>query len=75
MHIYERNFDLSEIVLMVAFEAGDAMYPSNWNDPPYFTGLTFPKEAEGHVLVIYQKDPNYGVKYEPLNIHIPGWNS
>lgn len=75
MHIYERNFDLSEIVLMVAFEAGDAMYPSNWNDPPHFTGLTFPKEAEGHVLVIYQKDPNYGVKYEPLNIHIPGWNS
>ena len=67
-------FPKSEVVIMVAFESGAAMYPSNWNDPPYFTGLTFPKEAEGKITVIYQKDPNYGIKFEEINITIPGWN-
>jgi len=67
-------FPKSEVVLMVAFEAGEAMYPSNWQDPPHFTGLTFPKEAEGKITLIYQKDPAYGVKYKDLDITIPGWN-
>ena len=67
-------FPKDEIVLMVAFEAGEAMYPSRWNDPPQFTGLTFPTEAEGKITVIYQKDPVYGVLYEDVNTVIPGWN-
>ena len=64
----------SEVVIMVAFEAGDAMYPSNWSDPPNFTGLTFPKEAEGKITVIYQKDPQYGVEFKGFTATIPGWN-
>ena len=67
-------FPKDEIVLMAAFEAGEAMYPSRWNDPPQFTGLTFPTEAEGKITVIYQKDPVYGVLYEDVNTEIPGWN-
>ena len=69
------TYDKSEIVLMVAFEAGEAMYPSNWNDPPEFTGLTFPAEAEGEIRVIYQRDAAKGVNYRELDISIPGWNS
>lgn len=65
----------SEIVVMVAFEAADAMYPSHWQDPPHFTGLTFPEEAKGQVTVIYQKDPRYGVEYKKLDTNIPGWNA
>ena len=65
----------AEIVIMVAFEAADAMYPSNWNDPPYFTGLTFPEEAKGKVTLIYQKDPSYGVGYKKVDVNIPGWNA
>ena len=68
-------FPKSEVVIMVAFEAGEAMYPSRWSDPPYFTGLTFPKEAEGKVTLIYQKDPAYGVRYQTVGVSIPGWNS
>lgn len=67
-------FPKSEIELMVAFEAADAAYPSNWNDPPGFTGLTFPTEAEGKVLVIYQKDSAHGMKYADVSGGIPGWN-
>lgn len=68
-------FPKSEVVLMVAFEAGEAMYPSHWQDPPRFTGLTFPKEAEGKITVIYQKDPRYGVEFKTVDTAIPGWNS
>jgi len=64
----------SEVVIMVAFEAGDAMYPSHWADPPRFTGLTFPKEAEGKITLIYQKDPEYGIEYKEVDVAIPGWN-
>ncbi len=51
------------------------MYPSNWNDPPEFPGLTFPAEAEGEIRVIYQRDAAKGVNYRELDISIPGWNS
>lgn len=64
----------SEVVIMVAFEAGEAMYPSNWQDPPSFTGLTFPEEARGKITLIYQKDPRYGVEYKKVDTDIPGWN-
>lgn len=64
----------SEVVIMVAFEAGDAMYPSNWADPPRFTGLTFPEEARGKITLIYQKDSRYGVEYRKVDTDIPGWN-
>lgn len=67
-------FPKAEIELMVAFESADAMYPSNWNDPPGFTGLTFPAEAEGKVLVIYQKNSARGMKYADVSSRIPGWN-
>ena len=63
----------SEVVIMVAFESFG--YPSNWQDPPYFTGLTFPAEAEGKIITIYQKDPEYGVKFEELVTALPGWNA
>ena len=62
-----------EIVILVAFEAGDAAYPTNWMDPPKFTGMTFPAEAEGKVLIIYQRDDAAVVKYEGVTIQIPGW--
>ena len=68
-------FPKAEVVLMVAFESGDAMYPSHWQDPPNFTGLSFPKEAEGKITVIYQKDPRYGVEFKTVDTAIPGWNS
>ena len=68
-------FSKSEVVIMVAFEAGKAMYPSHWQDPPHFTGLTFPKEAEGKITLIYQKDPRYGVEFKTVDTQIPDWNS
>lgn len=69
------GYPKDEVVLMVAFETAQAMYPSGWNDPPHFTGLTFPKEAEGKITVIYQRDPRYGVLYKNVNTAIPGWNN
>ena len=69
------NFPKSEVVIMVAFEAEDAMYPSSWSDPPNFAGLTFPTEAEGKITVIYQKDSQYGVEFKGLDTAIPGWNN
>lgn len=68
-------FPKSEIAIMVAFEAGAAMYPSSWSDPPAFTGLVFPTEAEDRITVIFQKDPNCGVEYKDVSCSIPGWNS
>lgn len=63
----------AEVVIMVAFESGKAMYPSQWSDPPRFTGLTFPKEAEGSVIVIYQADSAYGVRFRQVSDKIPRW--
>lgn len=69
--IYPKN----EMVIVVAYETGGkGGYPSQWTDPPYFTGLTLPKEAEGSVIVIYQKDKQNGVIYQEIDITIPGWN-
>lgn len=68
------GYDKSAVVIMVAYESGDTDYPSHWQDPPHFDGLTFPKEAEGKITLIYQKDPNYGVKYREVDVDIPGWN-
>lgn len=63
----------SEIVLMVAFEAGEAMYPSHWEDYPHFTELVFPTEAKEKILTIYQRDDEYGVNYKNVTTLIPGW--
>lgn len=49
------------------------MYPSQWNDPPQFSGLTFPKEADGSVIVIYQADPACGVRFRQASNKIPRW--
>lgn len=69
-------FPKSEVVLMVAYETGtEGGYPSQWQDPPYFTGLTLPKEAEGNVTIIYQKDKRYGVTYKEIDTKIPGWQA
>ena len=68
-------FPKSEVVIIVAFEAGAAMFPSRWSDPPNCSGLIFPKEAQDNITLIYQKDPNYGVKYQTIGFNIPGWNS
>lgn len=68
-------FPKSEVVIMVAYETGaEGGYPSQWFDPPQFTGLTLPKEAEGKVTIIYQKDKQYGVEYKEITSTIPGWN-
>ena len=67
--IYQKE----EVVVMVAFESGKAMYPSQWNDPPRFMGLTLPLEAEGNVIVIYQADPAYGVRFRQVSNKIPRW--
>ena len=63
----------SEIVLMAAYETGDAGYPSQWSDPPNFNGLTLPTEAKGHVTLIYQKNSRHGIKYQDIQGEIPGW--
>ena len=67
--------DLADIVAVhntVRAGAG-AMYPSQWNDPPQFTGLTFPEEADGSVIVIYQADPACGVRFRQASNKIPRW--
>lgn len=66
-------YSKKDVVIMVAFEAGKAMYPSQWNDPPQFSGLTFPKEADGSVIVIYQADPACGVRFRQASNKIPRW--
>lgn len=63
-----------EVLLLVAFEAGTAMYPASWNDLA-FDGLTFPEEAKDKIMTIYQASPQYGVIYKELDAEIPGWNS
>ena len=69
------GFPKDQTVLMVAFETdGRGGMPYNWQDPPTFPGLTFPEEYRGKVLTLYQKDPDKGVKYQPLTIQIPGWS-
>lgn len=62
-----------DVVIMVAFESGKAIYPSQWNDPPHFSGLTFPKEAEGSILVIYQENAANGVRFRQVSDQIPRW--
>ena len=66
-------YSKKDVVIMVAFEAGKAMYPSQWNDPPQFSGLAFPKEADGSVIVIYQADPACGVRFRQASNKIPRW--
>jgi len=56
-----------------ATPAPTAAYPSDWNDPPEFDGLTFPTEAEGKVLTIYQRKANAGVKFRDVDVAIPDW--
>jgi hypothetical protein len=64
----------SEVVILVAFEAEDAAYPSHWTDPADFKGMTFPTEAKGKILIIYQMYKDYGVDYADITTRVPGWN-
>lgn len=68
---YQRNGAKEDLAIMVAFEVafevnGGAMYPSVWQDPPHFAGLTFPTEAQGQIIVIHQQNPEYGVLYKDV---------
>ncbi len=67
-------YSKNPILLMVAFETGSAGYPSYWTENP-FTGLIFPREAEGNIITIYQANSLYGAKYVELRYGIPGWNT
>ncbi len=67
------NYPKDEILIMVAFEAADAMYPSQWFGESGATKLVLPAEAEGKVELIYCNELS-SLEFADVDADIPGWN-